>query len=44
MWKRFARATDRVLGFIEEWSLFTTVMVALCVAMANVVLRKTPAT
>lgn len=41
MWRRFARATDRALGFIEEWGLFSSVMVALCVAMANVVLRKT---
>jgi TRAP-type C4-dicarboxylate transport system permease small subunit len=40
MWTRFARTTDRVLGFVEEWSLFVSVMVALCVAMANVVLRK----
>ena len=40
MWTRFARAIDRGLGFIEGWSLFVTVMVALCVAMANVVLRK----
>jgi len=41
MWRRFARGVDRVLSFIEEWSLFTTVMVALVVALANVVLRKT---
>lgn len=40
MWTRFARTTDRVLGFIEDWSLFASVMVALTVAMANVVLRK----
>jgi TRAP-type C4-dicarboxylate transport system permease small subunit len=40
MWTRFARTLDRTLGFIEEWSLFITVMVALTVAMANVVLRK----
>lgn len=40
MWTHFARATDRVLGFIEEWGLFASVMVALTVAMANVVLRK----
>lgn len=40
MWTRFARTTDRVLGFIEDWSLFASVMVALTVAMANVMLRK----
>jgi TRAP-type C4-dicarboxylate transport system permease small subunit len=40
MWRRFARTTDRVLGFVEEWSLFVSVMVALTVALANVVLRK----
>jgi TRAP-type C4-dicarboxylate transport system permease small subunit len=40
MWTRFARTTDRVLGFVEDWSLFVSVMVALTVAMANVVLRK----
>lgn len=40
MWARFARTADRVLGFIEDWSLFVSVMVALVVAMANVVLRK----
>jgi TRAP-type C4-dicarboxylate transport system permease small subunit len=40
MWTRFARTTDRVLGCIEEWSLFVSVMVALTVALANVVLRK----
>jgi len=40
MWTRFARTTDRVLSFVEEWSLFVSVVVALVVAMANVVLRK----
>jgi len=40
MWTRIARTTDRVLGFIEDWGLFASVMVALTVAMANVVLRK----
>ena len=38
--KKLARFIDRSFGFVEEWSLFVTVMVALCVAMANVLLRK----
>ena len=37
MWTRIRpRLIDRVLGFIEEWRLFASVMVALTVAMANV--------
>ena len=35
------KAIDRTLLFIEEWSLFATVSIALLTAMANVILRKT---
>jgi TRAP-type C4-dicarboxylate transport system permease small subunit len=38
--KKFVRLIDRSFGFVEDWSLFLTVMVALSVAMANVLLRK----
>ncbi len=31
---------DRVFTFFEDWSLFLAVCIALCVAMANVLLRK----
>lgn len=34
------KTVDRVFSKIEEWSLFITVCVALCTAMANVILRK----
>jgi len=40
MIKKTFRAIDRGLLFVEEWSLFVTVCIALAVAMANVVLRK----
>ena len=35
------RNIDRVLGQIEDWSLFAAVSIALLSAMANVILRKT---
>ncbi len=34
------KAIDRFLLFIEEWSLFAAVSIALLTAMANVILRK----
>jgi C4-dicarboxylate transporter DctQ subunit len=40
MLKKYFKALDRILLFIEEWSLFTVVSVALLTAMANVILRK----
>ena len=41
MLKKLFRSIDRVFLFVEEWSLFATVCIALVTAMANVVLRKT---
>lgn len=41
MLKKTFRTVDRSLLFVEEWSLFTAVCVALLTAMANVILRKT---
>ncbi|HKK02196.1 MAG TPA: TRAP transporter small permease [Desulfuromonadales bacterium] len=32
---------DRVCGFVEDWTLFGFVTLALCTAMVNIVLRKT---
>jgi len=40
MLKKYFRTIDRSLLFIEEWSLFVAVCVALLTAMANVILRK----
>ncbi len=40
MLKKTFRTLDRSLLFIEEWSLFSAVCVALITAMANVILRK----
>ena len=40
MLKKIFKRIDRIFGFVEEWSLFLTVMVALFTAVANVVLRK----
>ncbi len=34
------KTVDRFFSKIEEWSLFITVCIALCTAMANVILRK----
>jgi C4-dicarboxylate transporter DctQ subunit len=41
MLKKAFKFLDRFLLFIEEWSLFAAVVIALCTAMANVILRKT---
>lgn len=38
--RRFIYYIHRTFTFIEDWSLFVTVMVALTVAIANVALRK----
>ena len=38
--KKFIYYVHRVFVFVEDWSLFATVMVALLVAIANVALRK----
>lgn len=40
MLKKTFHAVDRAFAFIEDWTLFITVGVALLTAMANVVLRK----
>lgn len=41
MLKKIFNRIDRTFIFIEDWSLFIAVCVALITAMANVVLRKT---
>lgn len=41
MLKKTFKSIDRGFLFVEEWSLFIAVCVALLTAMANVVLRKT---
>jgi TRAP-type C4-dicarboxylate transport system permease small subunit len=38
--RKIIRGINNTFAFVEDWSLFVTVMVALLVAMANVVLRK----
>lgn len=43
MLRRVFRAIDRSFAFVEDWSLFAAVGVALVVAMANIVLRKATA-
>lgn len=40
MLKKLFKSIDRVFLFVEEWSLFVAVCVALVTAMANVILRK----
>ncbi|MEZ4485649.1 MAG: TRAP transporter small permease subunit [Syntrophotaleaceae bacterium] len=40
MMHKMLKNVDRSLGFVEDWSLFIAVAIALLVAMANVVLRK----
>lgn len=40
MLKKLFKSIDRVFLFIEEWSLFAAVCIALLTAMANVILRK----
>jgi TRAP-type C4-dicarboxylate transport system permease small subunit len=41
MLKKTFRVVDRAFAFVEDWSLFLAVAVALVSAMANVILRKT---
>jgi len=41
MLKKSFQTVDRVFAFIEDWSLFLAVAMALLSAMANVILRKT---
>ncbi|MGL1931177.1 MAG: TRAP transporter small permease [Desulfotalea sp.] len=41
MLKKIFKTIDRGFKFVEDWSLFSAVCVALIVAMANVILRKT---
>lgn len=40
MLKKLYKSIDRIFLFIEEWSLFAAVCIALLTAMANVILRK----
>ncbi len=40
MLKKIFKSIDRVFLFVEEWSLFAAVCIALTTAMANVILRK----
>ena len=40
MMKKLIYHIHRIFAFVEDWSLFITVMVALLVAIANVMLRK----
>ncbi|MFO7983315.1 MAG: TRAP transporter small permease [Desulfuromonadales bacterium] len=40
MMKKAFKTIDRAFAFVEEWSLFLTVVVALVSAMANIMLRK----
>jgi len=44
MLKKIFRAIDKSFAFCEDWTLFVTVAVALCTAMANVILRKATST
>ena len=41
MLKNIFRKFDRIFLFVEDWSLFTAVCIALLTAMTNVILRKT---
>lgn len=40
MQRKTFQALDKVLAFIEDWTLFLSVSLALVVAMANIILRK----
>ena len=40
MQRKYFKAVDKILSFIEEWALFLSVSLALVVAMANIILRK----
>jgi len=39
--RNIIKSVDRSFKFVEEWSLFSAVCIALLTAMANVILRKT---
>lgn len=41
MLKKIFKSIDRTFVFVEDWSLFIAVVLALLSAMANVILRKT---
>ena len=41
MFLKIIKSIDRGFRFVEEWSLFSAVCIALLTAMANVILRKT---
>ena len=41
MLRNIIKSVDRSFKFVEEWSLFSAVCIALLTAMANVILRKT---
>lgn len=41
MLRKLIKSIDRGFRFVEEWSLFSAVCIALLTAMANVILRKT---
>ena len=41
MFKKVFKKFDHIFLFMEEWSLFVAVCIALLTAMANVILRKT---
>ena len=41
MLRKILKSIDRGFRFVEEWSLFSAVCIALLTAMANVILRKT---
>lgn len=41
MLRKIIKSIDRGFRFVEEWSLFSAVCIALLTAMANVILRKT---
>lgn len=41
MLRKIIKAIDSSFRFVEEWSLFSAVCIALLTAMANVILRKT---
>lgn len=43
MLNRFFHRVDRLFSFVEDWSLFIAVCIALFTAMANVILRKATA-
>lgn len=40
MGKKIAKVIDQTIGFLEDWSLFAAVIIALVVASANITLRK----